>query len=123
MARQLLRAAVLHRSCTVLVAEVDGRVVGCASARLVLSPLRRILVQVSGGARAAHVDLLVVEDGYRGRGIGAALLDVVCRWARDRGAHSVDLQVHEFNRSAAALYEREGWLDTRRTMTRTLGRG
>ncbi|WP_337059680.1 GNAT family N-acetyltransferase [Kineococcus sp. G2] len=121
--RQLLRALVLNRSCTVLVAEIDGRVVGCASTRLVLSPLRRILAQVSGGARVAHVDVLVVEDGHRGRGIGTSLLDAVCRWARDRGARNVDLQVHEFNSSAAALYEREGWCTTGRTMTRALGPG
>ncbi len=118
--RQILRAAVLGLGSAVLVAEADGRVVGYTSARLVPGPLSLIIARFSPGAKSAYVDAVVVEDGWRGLGIGSELLEEVCRWARARGAGTVDLQVFEFNSSATTVYERSGWRTKKRTMTRPL---
>lgn len=51
-----------------------------------------------------------VADGWRGRGIGAALLRAAVDWARDHDAHKVQLEVWPHNHAAIALYERTGFV-------------
>lgn len=51
-----------------------------------------------------------VADGWRGRGIGTALLRSAVDWARDHDAHKVQLEVWPHNRAAIALYERTGFV-------------
>lgn len=59
-------------------------------------------------ARTAVVSRLFVSPEARGHGIGALLLSGLVRDARERGLHPV-LDVVTSDRSAAALYERQGW--------------
>ena len=118
--RQFLRAALLRRGAVFLVVELGGRVVGYTYARLE-PPLRVAVGSRRGrGDRVGYVDALAVESGHRGEGLGAALLEAVCRWARAQGAERVDLQVFEFNETARHFYESHGWSTARRTMTRDL---
>ena len=56
-----------------------------------------------------NVHDLVVLPGYRGRHIGARLLEFVERLARGRGACKLTLEVLQGNRSALRLYERAGF--------------
>ncbi|MFD3923291.1 GNAT family N-acetyltransferase [Streptomyces sp. NPDC058595] len=56
----------------------------------------------------AVVSRLYVSPQARGHGIGALLLAETVRDARRRGLHPV-LDVVTSDRSAAALYERQGW--------------
>jgi len=58
---------------------------------------------------------MAVVPGWRGRGVGSALLSAAVDWAREAGAHKLALQVWPHNRAALALYkkfgfEREGYL-------------
>lgn len=78
------------------VAEVDGRVVGSLGMHL-----PRYLVADLG---------MMVRDGYRGRGIGTALLEQGIAWARANGAHKVALQHWPHNEAARALYEKHGFV-------------
>lgn len=55
---------------------------------------------------------LWVRPHARGLGIGAALVDAVVRWARDRGHGRVHLWVAEANDSARGLYQRCGFTPT-----------
>ena len=62
----------------------------------------------------AHLGM-AVADGWRGRGVGRALLGAAIDWARDAGAHKVELQCWPHNDAAIRLYEgmgfvREGYL-------------
>lgn len=50
-----------------------------------------------------------VEPPARGVGVGAALIEAVCAWARRIGAGEVELDVREQNRAALALYRRSGF--------------
>lgn len=59
-------------------------------------------------ADTAVVSRLFVSPKARGHGIGALLLTETVRDARERGLHPV-LDVVTSDRSAAALYERQGW--------------
>ena len=51
----------------------------------------------------------------RGRGVGDALVDAVIEWARRQGATGVELDVHEINEAAIALYRRNGFVDRGRS--------
>ena len=52
---------------------------------------------------------MAVAAGWRGRGIGSALLAEAIDQARKAGAHKVALQVWPHNAAAIALYERFGF--------------
>jgi predicted GNAT family N-acyltransferase len=80
----------LDAVCDHAVAVEDGEVVGTG----------RLLPTATIGRMAVREDL-------RGRGIGAAMLDVLERRARERGFSSVELhaQVH-----ATAFYEKAGYV-------------
>jgi ribosomal protein S18 acetylase RimI-like enzyme len=52
---------------------------------------------------------LWVSPNARGRGVGDAILAEVERWARDRGAGALRLDVAEDNEGAARLYLRHGF--------------
>ncbi len=53
---------------------------------------------------------MCVADGWRGRGVGRALMDAAIEWARAAGAHKVELQVWPHNDAARRLYERMGFV-------------
>jgi ribosomal protein S18 acetylase RimI-like enzyme len=55
-----------------------------------------------------HVEELVVRDGARGGGLGAALLHAAHAALRERGCEAVELEVLEGNADAARFYAREG---------------
>jgi ribosomal protein S18 acetylase RimI-like enzyme len=88
-----------------LVAVVDGRVVGQldAWAEEVPGPGSTRRPQ-----RAATLGL-AVRDGWRGLGIGTALISEAERWARERGLDEVRMEVAIENAAARRLYERLGY--------------
>ena len=79
----------------VLVAEVAGEPVGELGLHL-------------AGYGVADLGM-VVAAGWRGRGIGSALLAEAIDQARAAGAHKIALQVWPHNAAALALYERFGF--------------
>lgn len=88
----------LARGATVFVAEVDAQVVGF------------VWCEPRGAfARSGYIPLIGVAEGYRGMGVGAALLaraeDFLARTARD-----VFLLVSDFNTGAQRFYERHGYV-------------
>ena len=70
-----------------LVAEVGGRVVGSAAARIV-RPMEgaRYQLQREFAETRLLVDAVVIEEAYRRRGVGARLMDALEAWGRERGA-------------------------------------
>lgn len=52
-----------------------------------------------------------VADGHRGEGIGVALMEAAVAWAREAGAHKIDLDLWPWNHRARALYERFGFVE------------
>jgi len=92
---------VLAGDAVAVVAEVGGRVVGhCTVGR----------VGRAADAENGHVAELgiLVEHGYRGRGVGHALLRAALRRSRDR-FKVVRLGVHADNPGARRLYEEFGF--------------
>jgi len=70
-----------------LVAEVGGRVVGSAAARI-LRPMEgaRYQLQREFAETRLHVDVVVIEDAYRRHGVGQQLMDALEAWGREQGA-------------------------------------
>jgi len=83
------------------VAEAEGTIVGNLGVHL---PRYRV----------ADLGMMVLQ-GWRGKGVGSALLEAGIEWARAQGAHKVALQHWPHNEAAHALYlkygfEQEGYL-------------
>src|SRR5215469_11228887 len=75
----------------------DGRIVGM------------LHVEIS---RFGFGDLaMLVDRGWRGRGVGSALLGAGIEWARDRGLHKLCLEVFAHNTAAIALYRNSGFAE------------
>jgi len=60
------------------------------------------------------VTAVTVAEQHRRRGLATAVMTALQRWALDRGAHSVYLQVTEENEPARALYRRAGFIEHHR---------
>jgi RimJ/RimL family protein N-acetyltransferase len=58
--------------------------------------------------RPAEIGMAVAE-GWRGRGVGTALMEGCVDWARERGVHKLALQVWPHNDAAIRLYEKFGF--------------
>ncbi|MFI5914300.1 GNAT family N-acetyltransferase [Dactylosporangium sp. NPDC051541] len=90
-----------------LVAEVDGEVVGEVAARLHEPlPSARWQLQRDLGRRRVHVGVLAVADDARRAGVGTALMAAVERWAADRGAAVITLETGLSNPTSVPFYER-----------------
>jgi len=61
------------------------------------------------GAPHAHVEVLAVEAGAEGQGLGRSLLQAAEVWARGRGYRHITLNVFAANGRARAVYERLGY--------------
>ena len=97
------RAALFARSAAEsIVAVADGRIVGM------------LHVEVS---RFGFGELgMLVDRGWRGRGVGSALLREAISRAREEGLHKLCLEVFAHNTAAIALYRRCGFAEEGRRM-------
>ena len=59
----------------------------------------------------ARLGMLFVNEGFRGRGIGAAILAAQEHWARDAGARELVCHIPDTS-AAGRLAERSGWQRT-----------
>jgi ribosomal-protein-alanine N-acetyltransferase len=66
------------------------------------------LVVGEGGA-VSYLQRLAVEPAWRSRGLGRSLVRAAIGWARGRGARTMLLNTQPDNRTAAGLYESEGF--------------
>jgi GNAT superfamily N-acetyltransferase len=91
---------------TMLVADVDGEVVGICSVYLDIESVRF--------GRRAWIEDLAVHPEHRSAGHGKALLDAAKDWARARGATHLELDSGEARSDAHRFYERErpSWRST-----------
>jgi ribosomal protein S18 acetylase RimI-like enzyme len=86
-------------SNTVLVARIDGEIVGT---------LTLVIFHIPTGLRA-RIEDVVVDRHTRGAGVGAALTNEAVRLARAAGARSVDLTSRPSREAANRLYARLGF--------------
>lgn len=58
--------------------------------------------------RTLYIDDLCVDQKARGKGVGKALYEYVCAFAKANGCYDITLNVWEGNDSARAFYDRMG---------------
>lgn len=95
-----------RRDIELLVAETGGVVVGWVE----------VFVHggILGGTDGAEISGLVVEEGLRGRGIGAALVRAAEEWARARGHARIRVRSNVKRERAHEFYLREGYREVKR---------
>ena len=97
--RRYLRAVRGHPDAAVFVAELDGELAG-----------RLSLARDQNPASHHVADLgLMVDERFRRRGIGRALLEAAVAWAPEHGVAKLELHVFPWNEGAIALYEAFGF--------------
>ena len=97
--RRFLRAVRRHPDAAVLVAELEGVLVG-----------RLSLARHQHPASSHVADLgLMVDARFRRRGVGRALLAGAVEWAREHGVTKLELHVFPWNEAAIKLYESFGF--------------
>lgn len=89
----------------VLVADLDGVVMGVVQARPLPEPSAHSMIRP---AAKATIDLAVL-DRYRRQGVGTALLTAATEWADGAGLTALVLDASVANLAAIALYERHGY--------------
>ena len=88
----------------VMVARSADRVVGMASAQLVIS--------TAEGAASAWIEDVVVRKDLRGQGVARLLLQDLLAWAERHGATRAQLLADNANRPALDFYRHIGWQPT-----------
>lgn len=97
-------AAMAAEGRVVLVAEQDGRVVGCLS-----TSVMRVLHRP---APVGRISMMVVEEGLRGQGIGAALVRAAEARLASEGCYMVEVTSHARRTDAHRFYEKLGYAKT-----------
>ncbi len=100
---RLIPALRNHPTVLVLLAFDDRRAVGVAVCFFGFSTFQALPL--------LNIHDLAVVPGYRGEGIGRALLDAVEAHAKDRGCCKLTLEVQDDNQRARRVYDRFGFGD------------
>ncbi|MDR5868224.1 GNAT family N-acetyltransferase [Halomonas koreensis] len=98
-----LQAEIVARGGAVIVAEGEGRLLGCVSALLD--------VRLAEG-RCGEVASLVVAEAYRGQGLGAELVAAAEAWLGPL-VDRVRVRAHVGRREAHAFYCRRGYREVK----------
>jgi len=98
--RDALAAMVRHDAITLLVARLDGEVVGT---------LTLVMFPIPTGLRA-WIEDVVVDGNARRAGTGQVLSEAAVRIAQEAGARTVDLTSRPSREAAGRLYERIGFV-------------
>lgn len=96
-------ASLADENKILLGAEFDGEIVGLCFV-IIRKPQNKTLVP----RICAFIDDIVVDENYRGNGIGTALYNEAVKRAKVYGAVSIELGVSEFNTDALSFYKSLG---------------
>lgn len=102
--KEFVQAAILEPNGMLYVWEEDGRLLGLVS--LFLKAQEESDVRLP--CRYVDLDTLYVRPESKGRGIGTALYQAACQWAKEQGADRMELMTLGENRSARAFYGKMG---------------
>jgi [ribosomal protein S18]-alanine N-acetyltransferase len=94
--RQELAAYIAHRSARTWVVEDHGSIVG-------------FVVASREPVRVGHIITIDVLEGFRRKGVGTGLMEVVENWALKAGLQLIYLETAEDNLPAHTFYEIRGY--------------
>ena len=92
------------KNCRLLLAEVDGEVVGYALLQYVSRPANPYM----NARKFVHVHEFCVDENHQRMGIGKRLMEELKTLARRNGYPRIELDVWSFNEGAMQFYEAAG---------------
>jgi GNAT superfamily N-acetyltransferase len=96
-----LRRILPKKDHIVLIAELGGEVIGW---------LHLSVCDIVESASYAEINGLIVAEGYRSSGAGAALVEAAERWAMGKKCTLMHVRSNVIRERAHAFYERQGFL-------------
>jgi GNAT superfamily N-acetyltransferase len=100
-AREMMDAVIAGTSDNeVLIAERDGKAVGC---------LHMLMTIDFFGRPHAHISVIATSEAAEGTGVGRLLIERAEEWSRARGMSLLTLNVFDANARARRFYERAGF--------------
>ncbi len=110
---------VLENENQKLIVAVEGNmIVGLAKADIEVAPNIPLFKQRTW----LSISTIVVDENFRGKGIGKALLNNLYEWANENNVDEVELTVFSFNKSAIEFYKKNGFEDIRTKMRKKIGK-
>jgi GNAT superfamily N-acetyltransferase len=98
-----LRHLITAENVELVVAELNGEVIGSGYARIEES---KVYLK---HARHAYLGFMYVKPDQRGKGVNNKVIEALKHWARDRGVTEFRLQVYYDNLPAVKAYEKVGF--------------
>lgn len=87
-----------------LVASIDGRVIGC---------IHVLLISSLDAGRYAEIGAFVVDEDHRGQGLGRRLLAAAEDWSRRQGVNKLRVRSRIDRIETLAWYRQQGFADTK----------
>jgi GNAT superfamily N-acetyltransferase len=109
---QALTRILQDDDAAIFLAQVARRTVGLVEAYLRQDEPNPLRVS----RRYGYLQSLMVDEAFRRRGIGTQLMDAAQRWAQDKGAAEMRLEIWEFEAGPLRFYEGRGYRTLRRTL-------
>ena len=82
-----------------LIAEEDGRIIGCAAMSVIMGP---------GIRKNAYLEDFVTDETVRGKGIGSALWNEMLKWATEKGCQKLEFTCGHGREIAQQFYKNPG---------------
>jgi GNAT superfamily N-acetyltransferase len=95
---------------TLLVAETDGKNIGCGYGRI-MENNRWNIEKLYG-----YIGFMYVLPEFRGKGISDRIINRLCEWFREKGLREVRLKVYETNEPAIKAYRKSGFFEHMKEM-------
>lgn len=99
-----LKAFITALDVEVLVAEIDGEVVGSGYARIKSNPKTYYDFE-----KYAYLGFMYVSPQFRGMGVNQAIIEELKKWAVEQGLAEIKLEVYSDNIGAIKAYEKVGF--------------
>ncbi|MCX7785870.1 MAG: GNAT family N-acetyltransferase [candidate division WOR-3 bacterium] len=106
--------ALKEKNSAVLVAEKQNKIIGYAYITIERKPDDLIAIPY------LSINELVVDEKYRGQGIGTSLMKRIFQWAKRKKLKVLQLAVWEFNQKTIKFYQKFGFKTIMRKMEKVL---
>lgn len=97
--RQALEAVIAAENQTLLLARLDGKVVGMATLALLVGPI---------AGRKIYLDDFVTDPSVQGKGVGSRLWDAMLSWGQQHGAAKLTFTSNPKRQAAHRFYLHKG---------------
>jgi GNAT superfamily N-acetyltransferase len=98
-----LPAMIASPEAELVVAEIDGVIVGCGYARI--EAAKHYLKHT----HHAYLGFMYVDPTYRGKGVNSLIIEELTKWAISKNVFELRLDVYQDNERAIRAYEKVGF--------------